>query len=541
MGTRIRMTGLLLFAATAPALGVERNAREVGERLDAAVAAAIGGQGLAPAVDDATFLRRVWLDLAGRVPPALTARDFLEDRDPQKRVKMVDRLLDSDDFAGHWADVLAGWVLAERPIKRDGYDGRVLRAYLKDGLRRGTPYGKLVRDLLTGAGASDSSGPTNFLLRYDADPARLAGAVGKSFLGVTIQCAQCHDHPFTAWKQDDFWGLAAAFARLRKLEASGDDDLKAVLEARRGELTRPAPQDDKADVDKDKDAPEGDEGEPKRPTVAPRLPGGKAVPPDDRRQALADWVVARDNPYFARNLVNLLWRELFGHGLVPNLDPRDAKAETSPVLDLLAQDASATGHDLKALLRVVVLSRSYAQGSAAHVKPAWARPAPRPLSVDQLFASVAQATGYDGPSPEPPEGEDAPEEEGGEPDASRCPDPKDAEKTAPAADESEEEGSDRPVEMLGDRALTLQRALVMANGEFVHEACRFGSGVAFATSGRADDASRLDWAFLATLSRRPTQAERAALRPLLETRDRKGGFEDVFWVLLNSAEFQTNH
>ena len=512
---------VLLFIATFPAEAAER---DMSERLDTTVAAA-SEQALAPAADDASFLRRVWLDLAGHVPPALVARDFLDDRDPDKRAKMVDRLLASDDCAEHWGRLLAEWLIGERPVARDGYDGRVLRTLVSDALRRGTSYGELVGDLISGTGASDTSGAANFLLRYDADPPRLAAAVGKNVLGITIQCAQCHDHPFARWKQDDFWGLAATFARVRRLESSGDDNLKAVLEAKRGELMRPEPQ-EKPTAAKADDA--------RKPVaVKPRLPDGKPLSPTARRRGLADWITARDNPYFARNMVNRVWRELFGQGLVRALDDPGAKPRTAAVLDLLADDFRAS-QDVKRLLRVIVSSQTYAQSSTVRAQAAWARPAARPLSVDPLFASIAQATGHGGPPP------DADEEPDDEPE-----DKANAEREAgdePDEDEGDEsEPSDRPVELLGPRALTLQRALVLANGEFVRDATRSGAGVVHALGGRADDKSGLDWAFLATLSRRPTAAERAVLRPLLETRDAKAGLEDVFWVLLNSTEFLTNH
>ncbi|MDR3635653.1 MAG: DUF1553 domain-containing protein [Isosphaeraceae bacterium] len=523
------LIGPLLFTAAVPALAAER---DLGERLDAAVAAA-AEEKPAPAADDATFLRRVWLDLAGHVPPALVARDFLDDRDPEKRAKMVDRLLTSHEGAEHWGMVLAVWLIGERPFQRDGYDGRVLREFLSDGLRRGTSYGALVREVITGAGASDVSGAANFLLRYDADPPRLAGAVGKNLLGITIQCAQCHDHPFARWKQDDFWGLAATFARVRRLESSGDDDLKAVLEAKRGELMRPDPNAasaDKAASAKAADASKEGEDAPKQVAVKPRLPDGKSVPATARRRTLGDWITAKENPYFARNLVNRLWRELFGQGLVRNLDDLNTKTKAAPVLDLLAEDFTASGHDLKRLLRVVVLSQTYAQASTPRARVAWTRPAARSLSVDQLFGSIAQATGHDGP---PPEAADEPEDEAND-------ERKGVED--PDEDEGEEaEPNDRPVEMLGERALTLQRALVLANGEFVRDASRSGAAVMYALWGRSNDAARLDWACLATLSRRPTAAEQAILRPLLAQRDAKAGLEDVFWVLLNSAEFLTNH
>jgi hypothetical protein len=217
-----------------------------------------------------------------------------------------------------------------------------------------------------------------------------------------------------------------------------------------------------------------------------------------------------------------------------------------PVIDLLAADFSSNGQDLRRLVRIVVLSRAYAQDSSPRAAPTWARPTTRPLSVDQLYASITQATGYDGPSDDDTQdGDDHNDEDndpaGAEQPATAAPaaNPKDAD--ANRDDGDEQDDTDRPVEMLGERALTLQRALVLSNGEYVRDASRSGVRVARAAIGRKLGASHLEWAVLATLSRRPSEKERAILTPLLGTPARPNGLEDVLWVLLNSAEFQTNH
>src|SRR5262249_30061164 len=184
---------------------------ETADRLDAALAAQWQQAQVSPdaPADDATFLRRVWLDLAGRVPPVDQARAFLDDRAAGKRARLVDQLLASDQFADHWGGLWAQRLTGRRLLKQEHYDGRVLHEYLRNSLPANRSYRDVVTDLLTAAGPSDSNGPVNFLLRYEAKPTDLAGAVGKQFLGISLQCAQCHDHPFAKWKKDDFWGVAA--------------------------------------------------------------------------------------------------------------------------------------------------------------------------------------------------------------------------------------------------------------------------------------------------------------------------------------------
>jgi hypothetical protein len=497
------------------------------DQLDAVVASIVEG-GIIANADDATFLRRVWVDLAGHVPPALLVREFLDDKNPEKRARMVDRLLDSADFADHWARVVAIWMTAQRPIASDSYDGRVLHQFLSDRLRERVPYDRIVRELIAGTGASDASGPANFILRYQADPARLAGAVGKNLLGITLQCAQCHDHRFARWKEEDFWGLAAAFARVRKMEGGGDDNLKAIVEARRGELMRPdpaAPAD--AELEGEDEDDEAAETGPKKVAVRPRLLDGKPVLARDRRSALAAWVVARDNPYFARNLVNRVWEQLFGKALVPNLDNLAAKADSLPVLSLLAEDLTANNHDLRHLLRTIVLSKTYGQPASPRARPSWGRPLARPMAVDQLHASIAQATGHDGA---PAQVAESPIPAADDPHAE---DPALADDGELAAD-----AQDVAVESIGERSLTLQRALVLLNGEFVHEAARTAARVSRAVLGRTNDSDRIEWACLATLGRKPSVEELGVLRPLL---NHPNGLEDVYWVLINSAEFQGIH
>ena len=158
-------------------------------------------------------------------------------------------------------------------------------------------------ELLSGSGLTDASGPANFLARDEAKPVLLAGAVSKQFLGVTLECAQCHDHPFAKWKQEDFWGLAAYFGRVRLMANANDDDgqgLRAVLEARRGELMVP-----------DMAGKPDENGNYPKKAVTPKLPTADAPPvANDRRRQLAEWVTAADNPYFARHAVNQVWAQL---------------------------------------------------------------------------------------------------------------------------------------------------------------------------------------------------------------------------------------
>jgi len=479
----------------------------------------------APAADDATFLRRVYLDLTGQVPPVEKVQTFLADRKADKRVRLVDELLASDAFAEHWARTWAIRLTDRRPTQQDTHDGRVLKEYLRDSIKANKPYPRVVRDLVSGDGLADGSGPTNFLLRYNADPIQLAGAVGKQFMGATLQCAQCHDHVFAKWKKSDFWGMAAVFGRLKKVN-SEDGTIAGILEARRGELEQPDP---KGKPDENGNVP--------MIVVKPKLPGAsEAIKGKQRRNALADWLTSDDNPYVARHYVNQTWKQLFGSKLVPGLDDVDGVASQphGDILELLTADFKSGGYDTKRLVRVLVLSRAYqlgskgGQGSADEVKLAhrqlenFARFRARPLSVDQLYASVIGATGYN-PMPDPPPPETPP---------ATPPEP---------PEDPEEDPADKPVEALGPNSLTVQRALVLLNGDFVHQAASAGAAQAAKKKGEKIDAGHIEYLFLATLSRKPDADEGKAMLKLLEVEDKNAGLQDVIWALLNSAEFNSNH
>ena len=491
------------------------------DRLDAAVAAEWQEAKVSPAApaDDATFLRRAWLDLAGRVPPADQARAFLDDRAAGKRARLVDQLLAGDQFADYWGGLWAQRLTGRRLLKQDHYDGRMLHEYLRQSLAANRPYRDVVTDLLTAAGPSDSNGPANFLLRYEAKPTDLTGAVGKQFLGITLQCAQCHNHPFAKWKKDDFWGVAAFFGRLRMLDYANDEtgeSFSAALEARRGELQVPDP-----------NGKPGEDGKPPRKNVKMRLPAGPTpAVKGARRPVLARWVTDDANPYFSRHAVNWVWGQLLGTNLVPTLDHlNEGAGPHAAVLDLLAEDFTAHGGDLKRLVRTIVLSRAYqlsAGGDGAGDEGArrqqlqnFARFPTRPLSVDQLYQSIAQATGHTGVAPpeQPPE----------------------------PADDPEEENADHASDFLSERALTVQRALAQLNGGYVHEATQAAAKAAVAKHGDQPAAAHVEWLFLAALARRPGTAEAEAMRKLARSGEGTSGLEDVAWALLNSAEFNTNH
>ncbi|HEV3022653.1 MAG TPA: DUF1549 domain-containing protein, partial [Pirellulales bacterium] len=416
--------GFALSLAVGAGWAADEPAGDLSARIDTLVDAACQAGGAVPAgpCDDATFLRRVSIDLAGRVPSVLAARDFLDDATLDKRAALVDRLLAGEEFADHWGRVLTEIATDRRAVRQPPFNGRVLQEYLRDALARDRSYQQIVRELIASEGAGDSNGPVNFLLRYEADPAKLTGAVANKFLGVSLECAQCHHHPFDRWTQDDFWGIAACFARTKQVTAN-DGELFGIMEARRGEMEIDAPAvaigGEQVAGEADARA-EGAEAPAEPPSqkkqVAPRLLDGTPLTGNATRRAeLAEWITSERNDDFARQAVNAVWGRLFSNPLASDRLANDDATDRyeAELLDTLATGFVADGYSLKRLLRVIVLSRAYGRDSASAApgegtgavearipggveEPRLARFRVRPLSVDELYQSVVQASGYAG-------------------------------------------------------------------------------------------------------------------------------------------------
>lgn len=514
--------------------------RSVSRALDQLVENDCASVGLKPLprCSDSEFLRRVWLDLAGRTPPlAEMNRIAALDRD-----EVVRQLLKSNEFARYWGRIWVEYLTGQRPFDTPEYNGRRLLQFLTEAFRENRPYHELVSELMAGEGSSDLSGSANFLMRYNADPIPLTGAVSQKFLGLSLQCAECHDHPHARWKQRDFWGLAAHFARLRKMTPTNPEAGEAffiVIERPRGEL-----------LIEDKRAKPNEAGEQPKRTIYPQLPGlPRSDPKRNRRDVLVEWMIAPSNPYLSRHLVNLIWERLLGAKLVPNLDqwpPEQPSTETA-LLNLLADDLTEHNWDIHRLMGIIVLSDVYQRSAAEETggkgfsgapatlssaqspvaDPSNAKNNPqkelelahfsrsriRPLSADQLHLSLAQAFGYHF----------------------------DENDFRLAESTGEEFTQDIPVNNLGPTSLTLGRALALYNSDYVRGAVELGVETATRLYGPAAGAEHIERFFLLLLSRRPTAEELEFFQDLAGESNPAEGLQDVVWVLLNSTEFVTNH
>ncbi|HWE36779.1 MAG TPA: DUF1549 domain-containing protein, partial [Isosphaeraceae bacterium] len=369
-----------------------RDARALGARIDARLAARWAEAKVRPAAraDDGEFLRRACLDLVGRIPAAAEARDFLDDPSPEKRFALVDRLLDSPAYAAR-ATML--WRQLLLPESDD--QGRVaaggLEAWLRKKVEAEAGYDRIVREILTARLASRNDAmqvpqtepsPAAFFTSKAGKPETLAADSARAFLGIRLECAQCHNHPFAKWRREEFWGYAAFFAGVPQQQDDGTVRM-AREDANRRELTIPGT----ATVVK---ASHLDHS---APAWRPRA---------DTREILAEWITRPDNPYFARAAVNRVWARFFGLGLIDPVDDLDTEEtpELGGLLDELAADFRDHGYDMKYLIRALTATRAYNLTSAADpsesvAPPLFARMPVRGLSPGQFIDSLAQATGGD--------------------------------------------------------------------------------------------------------------------------------------------------
>lgn len=295
--------------------------------------------------DDATFMRRASLDFSGHGSTASEVLDFLRDETPDKRARLVDRLLAAPTTAVHFANIWAAWLLPESNSPEADFSRSGLHSWLRNRFAENLRYDRLVADLMVATGSANS-GPSAFFLSLEGKPERIAAKTSRVFLGIQLDCAQCHDHPFDHWKQREFWGFAAYFARLSadpsRMVAGGAE----VVDLSEGEVKLPTSEE----------------------VIAPRAlvqTGFSGLEGGTRRQQLTLWLTARENPYLARAAVNRTWSLLFGRGLIePVDDMRNVDQASHPkILQELSQYFASSGFDLKVLFATLARTRAYGRAT----------------------------------------------------------------------------------------------------------------------------------------------------------------------------------
>lgn len=472
----------------------------------------------APDCDDATFLRRVSLDLIGVLPTVEEIRRFLDDKSINKRDRLVEALLERPEYVDYWS---LKWGDLLRVHRRAlGEKGLIsFNTWLRTALRENRPFDGVVRELLTSRGNLYQSGAAAFYY-IDQNPQDLAETTAQVFLGVRLACAKCHHHPFEVWSQDDYHHLAAFFARVQRKDTKEDGlfgGAQSVSLAPTAEYRHPRT----------------------NQLLQPRVLGGQPLnvaEKDDPRRQLAEWITSKENPFFARNLANRAWASLMGRGLVDPVDDlRGSNPPSHPaLLDALADDLRKNNYDLKRLLKAICQSRAYQLQSDMNPKVDkegvfFARYRPRRLPAEVLLDAVNRAAGTH-------------EDFTGMPIGTRAislPDP------AVVSTFLDTFGRPRRTTSCDCERLSasdLAQVLHLVNSNKLHQKVTDKQGrVAKLLAEKKPDAALVEELYLATLSRSPTKEEQETIAKLLAAApSRQEGFEDLMWTLLNLTEFGWN-
>jgi hypothetical protein len=449
-------------------------------------------------VDDATFLRRAYLDLVGAIPSVAETRDFLADKNTYKREDLIDRLLADRRSAEHMARV---WrrVLVPGSAPNAMYATQ-MEPWLVQQFSTNVPYDDFARSLITATGAQGGS-PMVFYQAIGNRPENLANAFSRIFLGVRLGCAQCHDHPFADWKQEDFWGLAAFFAGMNANQPNG-----TATDTR---LAKIKPEDSD------------------REYVARFLWDGEAEIPEDKlpRQVLAEWLASPKNPNFAATAVNRVWQHLCGRGMAGSVDDLDQvdPAERA-LLDALAGKFAEADFDLRWLIQGISKTKVYQRRSgsatAAGEPPAPAHRSLKTLSPEQVFDSLEQALAL------PVSRSDASPRYNGERDQLVL-------RLNEAYDESPEQF----------RA-GIPQTLIMMNGRLISKATDLDESRTLRAVIEAPFLSaseKIETLYLAAFTRKPRPDELETMLQLVksqpDTKEQRRVYAEIFWAILNSPEF----
>lgn len=477
--------------------------------------------GLAPATTctDTEFLRRIHLDTLGTLPSAEDIRAFVANTDPQKRARAIDVVLDRPEYVDYWAYKWGDLLRCSRD--QLGEKGMwAFHNWLRGCFRENKPMDQFVGEMITAVGSPFQNGPANFY-KVGGNAENWAENAAQVFLGVRVQCARCHHHPFENISQADFAGLAAFFTRVgtKRSQEFGLFGADTVIFVR-------------------------DRGEARHPRTGIAVPptplGGAPIDdPQDRRRALARWLADRENLVLARNLVNRYWGYLMGRGLVHPIDDlRVTNPPSCPELyEALAKDLVAHDYDIKHLLRQIMNSHVYQLSATPHPTSVvdadnkyFTRYAPKRLSAEQLFDAIDSACGTREKFAQLPMGYRAI----ALPDANVASRFLDIFGRPKREISCECERSDTP---------NMSQALQLLTGSMVHRKVQDPNGrIARLLKEKAASEKIVDELYMHTLSRLPTQEERGvALVLVKQAPTPKEGFEDLLWALLNTGEFLFNH
>lgn len=473
-----------------------------------------------PIVNDERFLRRATLDLIGRQPLADELDAFLKDDAADKRSRVIDRLLASEEFGGNWADYWSDTISYHVPqpeLTFLNYD--LFKAWLAGEFNRNTRWNEITTKILTASGKVKENPAATFVGFHEANPVRLASETTRVFLGVQIQCAQCHDHPYDDWKREQFHQMAAFFGRTSAKLPWNDSHEIVVSSNKKGEYRMP----DAADPRKS--------GVEMAPAFLTGISADTGMTDDVRRRRLAEFVTSDENPWFAKAYVNRIWARLMGEGFCEPLDDiGENQIHSLPdVHAALAGDFRHSGYDVKGLFRLVMNSHAYQRGPALDAADAAASERMLKLRGNEVFRSLEAAVRL--PDVRPPAQKATA--------AVRFPvPPKSTQETI-----AETFGYD-PARSSDEVMRTMSQALLLMNNKQLHAQVngKPGSGTVLSKllAAEKDDKAAFEKLFQIVLARKPTEREVSiALEHVASVDDRVEAFEDLLWSLINSTEFTT--
>lgn len=482
-----------------------------------------------PPADDAEWLRRVYLDVVGHIPPVDVAEKFLADRDARKRERLLDSLLDDPAYVRNWTVVWTN-LLIGRSDSRD-VNRPALQKFLRESFAKNRPWNEMVAEFISAEGSFDQNGATNFLLAHLNNQAVPATAItAKIFLGRQIGCTQCHDHPFNDWKQDAFWSFNSFFQQTKVARVDRNDGTGKMKSQATALETKPV------------GGPTTYEN--RRGLMLVTYPKfeGTAISDDpgtNRRNELAKLMTSGDKPLVAESFVNRMWEHFFGCGFtrpVDDMGPHNPPSHPE-LLDHLAREFVASGYDCKQLIRWICLSDAYQRTSRfgksneqdnpeTGATPLFSRVYVKSMTAEQLYDSLLLATGAD---------------------------------KTPLATGDHDRRRHKWLQQFvhafqtdeNDESITFEssitQALLMMNSELTQQALSMDRGTFLEKliNSRDPEAEKIRRLCLATLTRYPTPKEQQALRRLVHegpsSRTNPAGWQDALWAYLNSSEFVLVH
>jgi len=530
----VRFQGrIAVFSAAVPLGAPVENLPSVRNFVDELVFSNLKQLGIPPSevCDDATFLRRVTLDIAGRLPTEAEATAFLSSTDPARRDTLIDELLRSPEYADFFAGKWSALLKNRRDDASDIVPNFAFHAWVRDSLLANKPYDQFVRELLAATGTVIGNPPVAWYKRVK-EPKEQLEDVAQLFLGVRMQCAQCHHHPFERWSQDDYYSLAAFFTQIgRKPSGVRDQDL---IFHKRGIAT----------------AANMKTGEALKPAAL-----GDAIPAiaadEDPRLRLADWMSNPDNPFFARALVNRYWKHFFQRGLIePEDDIRDSNPPTNPeLLAALEQHFIRGGFDLKDLIRTMTTSNSYQLSAVPNKhnladRQNYSRYYPRRLQAEVLLDAIDHVTGAQTDFPNLPPGTRA----------IALPD-NSYNRSSPFLRVFGRPEGASVCECERTQSSSLSQSLFLINAPDIKAKLAVASGRADRLSKEERPAEeKVRELYLAAFSREPSPQELktavdyltapvvdAAGSPVEGQPSARDNFQDLIWALVNTKEFLFNH